>query len=66
VKSDGKTIDETITAIEALSDGHIGEVVDRIPEVFINAQRKGYIRDGLCHRRGGLRGALAGLIGVRR
>lgn len=66
VKSDGKTIGETIAAIEALSDAHIGAVVDRIPEAFINAQRMAGIRKGLCQRRRDLRGALAGLMVARR
>jgi YD repeat-containing protein len=64
VRLDGRTIGETIVAIEALSDGHIQEAVDRIPETFISLQRKACIRDGLCRRRHDLRGALVGLIGV--
>jgi hypothetical protein len=61
VKPDGKTIGETVAAIEALSDDHITQVVDRLPEAFITPLRKACIRNGLCRRRHDLRGALAGL-----
>ena len=51
VNPDGSAIGKTIAAIEALSHGHIGEVVDRIPEAFINTQRRSAIAtDPACVR----------------
>jgi len=61
VTPDGRTIGETIAAIEALSDDHIAQVVDRIPEAFISPPRKACMRAGLCRRRHDLRGVLLGL-----
>jgi hypothetical protein len=58
------TVTATIAEIEALSDDHIRSVVDRVPEEFITRQRRECIREGLCRRRDGLRGALVPLIGA--
>ena len=63
-KSNADVVAETVTAIEALPEQKIRDIVGRVTDDFITPARRAAIIEGLLRRRGGLRGAMRQIYGA--